>query len=89
MRTYLPTQANDKFSLVISPMKMPGGQGVVGTPGLTLCNSKVQQPHRTKPTASDRRKPVDPRQRPSSTLAPLVHTEEIKGTERVRLLRVS
>ena len=44
---------------------------------LTTCSSKMQQPRRTKPTASDRHKPVDLRQRPTVTFLPLVHTEEV------------
>ena len=40
----------------------------------------MQHPHRTKSTASDRCKPVDPHQRPSATLVPLIHTEEVTGS---------
>ena len=44
------------------------------------CSSKVQQPHRTRPTTSDRHGPIDLRQRPAATFLPLVHTEEVTGS---------
>ena len=52
------------------------------------CSSKVQQPHRTKPTASDRHKPIDLRQRPTATFLPLVHTETL-ATKRPDLMAVA